>query len=63
ATVTATTGRSLFPTGELRAVVDPAAKVGEPMTRGHFPLDPAVVDDADAVIFITDTDGKQHQYW
>jgi erythromycin esterase-like protein len=59
----ATTRRALFPARELRGVVDPSTKVGEPIVRGHFPLAPAVVDDADAVIFITDTDGKQHQYW
>lgn len=59
----ATTRRALFPARELRGEVDRSTKVGEPMVRGHFPLAPAVLDDADAVIFITDTDGKQHQYW
>ncbi len=31
--------------------------------RGHIPLSPADVDGADAVIFVADTDGHQHQYW
>jgi erythromycin esterase-like protein len=59
----ATTRRALFPTQALRAALPPSISTGEPIVRGHLPLNPADLDGADAVIFITDTDGKQHQYW
>jgi erythromycin esterase-like protein len=59
----ATARRALVPARELRAALDPSLRAGEPMVRGHIPLTPAVVDGVDAVIFVTDTDGKQHQYW
>jgi erythromycin esterase-like protein len=45
----ATTRRSLFPIPALRAT-------------GSVHL-PAELDGADAIIFIADTDGKQHRYW
>jgi hypothetical protein len=40
----------------------PAAKL-RVRWRAHLPLNPADLNGADAVIFITDTDGKQHRYW
>ncbi|MCI2422021.1 erythromycin esterase family protein [Saccharopolyspora sp. K220] len=59
----ATTRRALFPTQALRAALPPSIGTGKPIVRGHLPLNPAELNGADAVIFITDTDGKQHQYW
>ncbi|HVW41141.1 MAG TPA: erythromycin esterase family protein [Amycolatopsis sp.] len=59
----ATGRRALFPVPALRAALPPSLGTGEPIVRGHLPLTPADVTGADAVIFITDTDGKQHQYW
>lgn len=59
----ATTRRALFPTQALRATLPPSVGTGEPIVPGHLPLNPAELGGADAVIFITDTDGKQHQYW
>jgi hypothetical protein len=59
----ATTRRALFPAQALRAVLPPSIDAGTPILRGHIPLTPADVTGADAVIFITDTDGKQHRYW
>lgn len=59
----ATTRRTLFPAPALRAALPPTIGTGEPIVRGHIPLDPADLDGADAVIFIADTDGKRHQYW
>ena len=59
----ATTRRALFPAQALRAALPSSIGAGEPIVPGHIPLNPADVDGADAVIFITDTDGKQHQYW
>ncbi|WP_253774608.1 erythromycin esterase family protein [Goodfellowiella coeruleoviolacea] len=59
----ATTRRALFPAPALRAALAPAIGTGKPIARGHLPLTPADVDAADAVIFVTDTDGKQHRYW
>ncbi|MFI6364271.1 erythromycin esterase family protein [Nocardia sp. NPDC050630] len=59
----ATTRRALFPTPALRAALPPSIGTGKPIVRGHIPLNPAELDGSDAVIFIADTDGKQHQYW
>jgi hypothetical protein len=59
----ATTRRALFPTPALRAALPPSIGTGKPIVRGHLPLTPAELDGADAVIFVADTDGKQHQYW
>jgi erythromycin esterase-like protein len=59
----ATTRRALFPTPALRAALPPSIGAGEPIVRGHLPLNPADLDGADAVIFVADTDGKRHQYW
>jgi erythromycin esterase-like protein len=59
----ATTRRALFPGPALRAVLLPSIGMGEPIVRGHLPLSLAELDGADAVIFVADTDGKQHQYW
>ncbi|MFE3104127.1 erythromycin esterase family protein [Nocardia tengchongensis] len=59
----ATTGRALFPADALRAALPTTIGASEPIVRGHFPLTRADLDGADAVIFIADTDGVQHQYW
>ena len=59
----ATTRRALFPAPALRAALPPSIGSGEPIVRGHLPLNPAELDGADAVIFVADTDGKRHQYW
>lgn len=59
----ATTRRALFPAPALRGALPPSIGAGEPIVRGHIPLNPAELAGADAVIFITDTDGQQHQYW
>ncbi|MGC0364118.1 erythromycin esterase-like protein [Rhodococcus sp. 27YEA15] len=59
----ATDRRALFPAPELSAALDPSVAAGEPMVRGHIPLTPAEVDGADAVVFLADTDGRQHRYW
>jgi erythromycin esterase-like protein len=59
----ATDRRALFPVPALRTVLPPTIGMDEPIVRGHLPLNPAELDGVDAVIFVTDTDGKQHQYW
>jgi erythromycin esterase-like protein len=59
----ATTRRALFRTPALRAALPASIGMGEPIVRGHLPFDPAALEGADAVIFVADTDGKQHQYW
>lgn len=59
----ATTRRTLFPTRELRATLPASTEAAKPILRGHIPLTPADLDGADAVVFIADTDGKQHRYW
>lgn len=59
----ATTRRTLFPTSELRDALPAAIATGEPMVLGHIPLRRADLDTADALVFITDTDGKQVRYW
>ncbi|MBF6317315.1 erythromycin esterase family protein [Nocardia cyriacigeorgica] len=59
----ATTGRALFPAGQLRDALPADIRADEPMMPGHLPLTPADLDGADAVIWIADTDGQRHQYW
>lgn len=59
----ATARRALFPTRALRTALAPSVGTGRPIVPGHIPLKPAELDAADAVIFVADTDGKQHQYW
>ncbi|RVW07359.1 erythromycin esterase family protein [Prescottella agglutinans] len=59
----ATGRRALFPVPALRGALPPSIGTGEPIVRGHIPLNPAELDGADAVVFITDTDGRQHRYW
>ncbi|MFE0022272.1 erythromycin esterase family protein [Amycolatopsis sp. NPDC059021] len=59
----ATIRRTLFPAAELRAALPASIGTAKPMVRGHLPLTPADLTGADAVIFLADTDGKQHQYW
>ncbi|RKT84599.1 Erythromycin esterase homolog [Saccharopolyspora antimicrobica] len=59
----ATTRRALFPAQALRAALPPSTTAGEPIVPGHLPLKPEQLAGADAVIFIADTDGKQHQFW
>jgi erythromycin esterase-like protein len=59
----ATDRRALFPAAELRAALPTDIAPDEPFVRGHIPLTAADLDATDAVVFITDTDGKQHQFW
>ncbi|TNC29740.1 erythromycin esterase family protein [Amycolatopsis alkalitolerans] len=59
----ATTRRTLFPAPALRAALPPSIGPSAPIVPGHIPLAPADLDGAAAVVFITDTDGKRHQYW
>lgn len=59
----ATTRRTLFPAPALRAALPPSTGRGQPIVPGHLPLDPADLDDTDAVVFVADTDGQRHQYW
>jgi erythromycin esterase-like protein len=59
----ATTRRALFPARSLRAALPPSIGPGKPMVPGHLLLNRADLDGAEAVIFITDTDGRQIQYW
>ncbi|MBB5913585.1 erythromycin esterase-like protein [Nocardia transvalensis] len=59
----ATTRRALFPAPTLRAALPPTIGTAEPIVRGHIPLTPEDLTSTDAVIFVADTDGKQHQYW
>lgn len=59
----ATDRRALFPASALRAALPASIGAGDPIVRGHIPLDPADLDGTDAVIFIADIDGKRHQYW
>ncbi|WP_416367439.1 erythromycin esterase family protein [Nocardia terpenica] len=59
----ATTRRTLFPTPTLRATLPQSLGTSKPIVPGHIPLTPAVLDRTDGIIFITDTDGKQHRYW
>ncbi|GAA4212637.1 erythromycin esterase family protein [Actinocatenispora rupis] len=59
----ATDRRALFPARAVRAALPPTIAVDTPMVRSHIPLTPAVLDGADAVVYVTDTDGVQHQYW
>jgi erythromycin esterase-like protein len=58
----ATTRCALFPGPALRAALAPSIAAGEPIVRGHIPLNPAELECADAVIFVADT-GKQYKYW
>ncbi|UFS93515.1 erythromycin esterase family protein [Nocardia huaxiensis] len=59
----ATTRRALFPAPALRETLPGALPTAEPIARGHIPLTVADMSDADAVILITDTDGRQYRYW
>ncbi|MGF6885844.1 erythromycin esterase-like protein [Nocardia sp. GAS34] len=59
----ATTRRAMFPVPELLAALPPSIHAGEPIVPGHLVLQPSEVERADAVVFIADTDGKQHKYW
>ncbi|HET9137818.1 erythromycin esterase family protein [Actinophytocola sp.] len=59
----ATVRRALFPAPAVRAALPPSTAAGEPIVRGHIPVDPADLAGADAVIFIADTDGQRIQYW
>jgi erythromycin esterase-like protein len=63
AMASATDRRALFPAAGLRAALPADISTDEPVVRGHIPLAAADLDAADAVVFITDTDGKQHQFW
>lgn len=59
----ATTRRALFPASELRAVLPPGIRSGDPIVPGHIPLRPTDLAGTDAVVFVADTDGRRHQYW
>lgn len=59
----ATARRALFPATPLHAALPRSLGTGEPIVRGHIPLSPADVERADAIVFVADTDGHQHQYW
>ncbi|MQY31643.1 hypothetical protein NRB56_72520 [Nocardia sp. RB56] len=59
----ATTRRALFPAPALRAALRHTLEPTEPLVRGHIPLTLADLPGVDAVVFIADTDGKQHRYW
>ncbi|MFB7716072.1 erythromycin esterase family protein [Nocardia sp. NPDC056100] len=59
----ATTRRALFPVPPLLTALPPAAQSAKPFLPGHIPFGPADLTSADAMIFITDTDGTRHQYW
>lgn len=59
----ATHRRALFLSPALRAALPPSMRTSEPIVAGHIPLIPADLDGTDAVIFVADTDGRQHQYW
>jgi hypothetical protein len=63
ALASATKGRTLFPAEGARVALSEGMGTGEAMVRGHIPLTREDLDGADAVVFITDTDGKQQQYW
>ena len=58
-----TARRALFPAQPLRAALPRSIGTGEPIVRGHIPLSPADVERTDAIVFVADTDGHQHQYW
>lgn len=59
----ATTRRALFPAAALHAALPTPLPADAPFVRGHIPLAEADLHGADAVVFLTDTDGKQHRYW
>lgn len=59
----ATARRALYPAPALRAALPASIRAGEPIVRGHIPLTPEDLDRVDAVVFVTDTDAKQHRYW
>ena len=59
----ATTRRALFPAPALRAALPASIRADEPIVPGHIPLTPEDVDRVDAVVFVADTDLKQHRYW
>jgi erythromycin esterase-like protein len=63
AMASATDRRTLFPAAALRAALPAGIGTGEPMVRGHLPLKVSDLSGADAVVFIADTEGKQHQFW
>ncbi len=58
-----TTGRALFPIATLRAALPEDVAAGPPMVRGHIPLTPADLAGADAIVYLADTDGRQHRFW
>ncbi len=59
----ASSRRTLFPAPALRNTLPPSLGTGKPIVPGHIPLTPADTVSADAIVFITDTDGKRFQYW
>jgi len=63
ALASATDRRTLFPAADLRAALPTDIPTDAPFVRGHIPLTAVDLAATDAVIFITDTDGKQHQFW
>ncbi|ASR38077.1 erythromycin esterase [Prauserella marina] len=59
----ATDRRALFPVPALLTALPAAISAGEPIVRGHLPLNPDELDGTDAVVFVADTDGKRHGFW
>lgn len=59
----ATDRRALFPAPAVRAALPGGLRDAEPLVPGHLPLRPSDVDGADAIGYLTDTDGRRHQYW
>lgn len=59
----ATIRRTLFPAPALRAVLTDPVEAAEPLVPGHIPLQQSDLEAADALILLTDTDGKQYRYW
>ncbi|WP_305091446.1 erythromycin esterase family protein [Prescottella sp. R16] len=59
----ATDRRTLFPAADLHDALPSTLRAGTPLVPGHIPLDADAVAGADAVVFVTDTDGHRQQYW